>query len=83
MPLNLKETNKCVICAEYHVTEKCPSIPGLAIFTGGQPKVEYLYAMGARRNWPQVGIGMDFEFSPQYFGYNSHAYFYPNTNQQW
>ena len=23
------------------------------------------------------------EFSPHYFGYNSHAYYYPNTNQQW
>ena len=23
------------------------------------------------------------EFSPHYFGYNSHAYSYPNTNQQW
>ena len=23
------------------------------------------------------------KFSPHYFGYNSHAYSYPNTNQQW
>ena len=83
-PLNLKETNKCAICAEDHITEKCPSIPGLnVVFTGGQPEAEYLYAMGARRNWPQVGIGMAPKFSPHYFGYNSHAYSYPNTNQKW
>ena len=83
-PLNLKETNKCAICAEDHITEKCPSILGLkAVFTGGQPKAEYLYAMGERRNWPQVGIGIALEFSPHYFSYNSHAYSYPSSHQQW
>ena len=71
----------CFFCVEDHVTEKCPSIPRLkAILTGGQPEAEYLYAMGARRNWPQVGTGMAPEFSPHYLGYNSHAYSYPNTN---
>ena len=54
---------------EDHVPEKCRSIPGLkAIFTGGQPKAEHLYTMGARRNFPWVGAGMAPEFSPHYFG---------------
>ena len=39
--------------------------------------------MGARRNWPQVGASMAPKFSPHNFGYNSHSYSYPNTNQQW
>ena len=39
--------------------------------------------MGARRNSPQVGAGMALEFSPHFFGYHSHTYSYPNTNQQW
>ena len=77
----MKETNRCAICAEDHVTEKCPSIPRLkAIFTVGQPEAEYVYAMGEKRKWPQVGGHMAPEFSPHYFGYNSHAYSYPNTN---
>jgi len=49
----------------------------------GKPEAEYLYAMGEKINWPQVGVGMAPEFSPHYFGYNSHAYSYPNTSQQW
>jgi len=52
-PLDIKETDKCAICAENHATEKCPSIPGLkAILEGGQPEAESLHAMGAQRNWP-------------------------------
>ena len=52
-PLDIKETNKCVICADNHATDKCPSIPGLkAIFEGGQPEAESLHAMEARRNCP-------------------------------
>lgn len=83
-PLNLKENNKCAICAEDHTKEKCPSIPRLkAVFTGGQPQAEQLYATGARRHWPQVGAGMAPEFPPHYFGYNPHAYSYPNFHQQW
>ena len=39
-PLNLKENNKCAICAEDHITEKCPSILGLkAVFTGDSLKL--------------------------------------------
>jgi len=50
-PLDIKETNKCEICAENHATEKYPSIPGLkALLEGGQPEAESLNAMGARRN---------------------------------
>ena len=40
-PLNLKETNKCVICAEDHITEKFPFIPRLkVVFTRGKPEAE-------------------------------------------
>ena len=41
--------------------------------------------MGARRNWPQVSVGMVPEPSPHFFGYNAHSYSYPNAchSQHW
>ena len=45
--LDIKETNKCAICAKNHATEKCPSIPRLkVVLEGGQPEAESLHAMG-------------------------------------
>jgi len=85
-PLDIKETNKCVICTENHATEKCPSIPGLqAILEGGQPEVQSLHVMGARRKWLQVSLGMAPEPPLHYFCYNAHSYSYPNNSrsQHW
>ena len=47
-PIDVKETNKCAICANNHATDKCPSIPGLkVVFEGGQLEAESLHSRGA------------------------------------
>jgi len=84
--LDIKETNKCAICADNHATKKCPSIPGLkSILQGGQLEAESLHVMGARRNWPQLSAGMVPEPPSIFFGYNAHSYSYPNIghSQHW
>ena len=41
-PFDIKETNKCAICADNHATKKCPSIPGLkAILQGRNLKLNH------------------------------------------
>lgn len=85
-PLDIKENNKCAICVKNRDIEKCPSIPRLkVVLEGGKPEAESLHAMGARRNWPQVSVGMVPEPPPHLFGYNAHSYSYPNTghSQHW
>ena len=85
-PLDIKETNKCAICADNHAMDKCPSIPELKLVLGGvQSKSESLHAMRERRNWTQVSAGMALVPPPYFFGYNAHPYSYPNTchSQHW
>ncbi len=71
---------KCVICVEKHATKKFSSIPGLQVVCIWEhSKPEPLHSMGARRNWPQVGVGMVVEPSPHFFGHSAHPYSYYNT----
>jgi len=46
-PPDIKETNKCSICAENHATKNVPPHLGLVVIEGGQPKVESLRVEGA------------------------------------
>jgi len=81
----MKGANKCAICAKNHATEEFPSISGLkSVLEGENYEPEPLHAMGARRNWAQVSVGM--APKPHFYGYNAPPYSYYNNNnhsQHW